>query len=252
MHFAHSALSLCFSVIAISRSVLGSASATVPKTLSPRTSLSIDVCAEVDVNLATSLLGLLGIRLPAHICLCLGTIPAALVSTRFSVNKSPNKHTCQFPPHSQRVCRKEDPCGYECIDGYSKASDGHCYCPSDKYECNGRCQTAACPNPSAHSRRRAVQLALARCPTGYEKCGVYGRGRNTRGYECIDTRVNLESCGGCTSSLPGLTPTGRDCSAIANASSVRCVSSKCVIEFCRPGYLLDISGSECIHASLDS
>jgi len=152
------------------------------------------------------------------------------------------------------ICSSENVCAYECIDGYSKNNNnGLCYCPANQYECDGKCQTAPCPISSARLHRRSKQLALARCPFGFEKCGVPGRGSNRPGYECLDTRSNLESCGGCTTPLAGMAATGRDCSAIANVSSVRCVSSQCVIEACRPGYILDsASGSQCIHAAYDA
>lgn len=59
--------------------------------------------------------------------------------------------------------------------------------------------------------------------------------------------------GGCTTPLAGIAATGRDCSAIANVSSVRCVFSQCVVEACKPGYILDsISGVQCILAALDA
>lgn len=55
----------------------------------------------------------------------------------------------------------------------------------------------------------------------------------TRTFECVDTQTDLESCGGCVDNdsphgernLHG----GRDCSAIPNVDSVRCVSGKCLI-----------------------
>ncbi len=77
MYFIRSALSLGLSVLTFTYPVLGFASATIPFSLSPRSFL-VDACVDVDVKLAAGLLSLLDIQLPAHICLCVGTIPGTV------------------------------------------------------------------------------------------------------------------------------------------------------------------------------
>lgn len=59
-------------------------------------------------------------------------------------------------------------------------------------------------------------------------------------YECLDTQTHLESCGGCASE-----GTGRDCTAIAGAADVACVSGQCVVSKCLPGFEAN-STSSCI------
>lgn len=59
-------------------------------------------------------------------------------------------------------------------------------------------------------------------------------------YECLDTQSHLESCGGCASE-----GTGRDCTAIAGAADVACVSGQCVVSKCLPGFEAN-STSSCI------
>ncbi|KAH9845996.1 hypothetical protein C2E23DRAFT_872605 [Lenzites betulinus] len=93
------------------------------------------------------------------------------------------------------------------------------------------------------------------CAPGQKSCPVYGGGGadNVRGYECVDVRSDLESCGGCVgpedSLLGERAPDGgRDCSAIPNVDSVRCRSGACVIGRCAQGYSLSPDGSRCVHS----
>lgn len=64
-----------------------------------------------------------------------------------------------------------------------------------------------------------------------------GAGSFARAYECIDTQSDLEACGGCVENdsmfgEPNLSG-GRDCTAIPNVDSVRCVRGRCQIgAFC--------------------
>lgn len=79
-------------------------------------------------------------------------------------------------------------------------------------------------------------------------------------YECIDTRTNLESCGGCVVpySLTGSSlddddeeepDMGVDCTALPGVSDVGCHAGRCVVRKCAKGYKLEGSfwgGSKCI------
>lgn len=60
------------------------------------------------------------------------------------------------------------------------------------------------------------------------------------GYECIDTSLSLESCGGCAS-----VGQGRDCTAIPGAVGVGCGGGECIIFSCEHGYSLSLDGTEC-------
>ncbi|TNY18163.1 protein priA [Rhodotorula diobovata] len=71
------------------------------------------------------------------------------------------------------------------------------------------------------------------CPVGETACPIFPRMGT---YECLDTRVELESCGGCTSK--GF---GEDCTAIRGAQGVTCESGACHVYTCQPGFALDAS-----------
>lgn len=59
----------------------------------------------------------------------------------------------------------------------------------------------------------------ARCPYGESACRV-GLGR---GYECLDTRTSLDSCGGC------LFEGGQNCLELPGVMGVGCIASECRI-----------------------
>ncbi|BGP45331.1 hypothetical protein JCM10450v2_001149 [Rhodotorula kratochvilovae] len=65
------------------------------------------------------------------------------------------------------------------------------------------------------------------CPVGETACPIY---------ECLDTRVELESCGGCSSK-----GAGEDCTSIKGAQGVTCESGACHVYTCQPGWALDAS-----------
>ena len=61
------------------------------------------------------------------------------------------------------------------------------------------------------------------------------------GYECLDTRYSLESCGGCSSM--GEFSAGVNCLALPNSSGVGCDNGTCVVFSCKgtPSFLLTAS-----------
>ena len=70
------------------------------------------------------------------------------------------------------------------------------------------------------SRKKRTQM----CMRGLTACFHYsGRG----GWDCLDTKSDVESCGGCVG--PTGEDDGEDCTAIPNVNVVNCVESKCVI-----------------------
>ncbi|GAA5936814.1 hypothetical protein JCM3775_002714 [Rhodotorula graminis] len=69
------------------------------------------------------------------------------------------------------------------------------------------------------------------CPVGEQACPIFPRMGT---YECLDTRSELESCGGCTSKGHG-----EDCTAIRGAQGVTCESGACHVYTCQVGWQLD-------------
>lgn len=95
-----------------------------------------------------------------------------------------------------------------------------------------------------------------RCDFGLDKCGIYsafghgngrahGSGSEVAPYECIDTRNNLESCGGCV--VPYALndyedePRGVDCTSLPGVSDVDCHVGQCVVRKCAKGWELALS-----------
>jgi hypothetical protein len=68
------------------------------------------------------------------------------------------------------------------------------------------------------------------------------------GWECVDVKTDIESCGGCSSldSTEVYDSGAQDCTAIANTNEVACHVGRCKIISCRRGYLLSSNGTECL------
>ncbi|WVQ64194.1 uncharacterized protein L199_002356 [Kwoniella botswanensis] len=97
--------------------------------------------------------------------------------------------------------------------------------------------------PSQAAKRREKYMGLekrndeeASCPLGLEACPISVEGHHGD-YECVDTSIELESCGGC---MIGISPTGVDCTALPGVSpeSVLCSSGTCQVLGCEDGYVL--------------
>ncbi|GJN88221.1 hypothetical protein Rhopal_001186-T1 [Rhodotorula paludigena] len=61
------------------------------------------------------------------------------------------------------------------------------------------------------------------------------------GFECLDTTVALDSCGGCAS-----TGEGTDCTKIRGAAGVGCEAGKCVVFSCEQGWKPALAGDHCV------
>ena len=98
-------------------------------------------------------------------------------------------------------------------------------------------------SPTGIYRRRGLRRDT--CLPGHKNCPIYGlspRGRGyLKGYECVDVRNDLESCGGCVANDSPFgertADGGRDCSAIPNVDSVTCKAGACVIGEYRGDFL---------------
>jgi len=204
-----------------------------------------------------------------NVCLCLSLVPAfiqadvvaqaavrvlgeAAVTATLNalINTVPDHQTCVYSAHAHALCVPSDPCAFECTDGYSIAFSGSnpiCTCPAPSTECNGQCGyfPGGCASAVAVPARRSVG-ASPKC-VGGEVCGVRkGKGK---GWECVNTRSDLESCGGCTTPSPfdsGVWKAGVDCSVIANVEDVSCSDGKCIVRKCGRGYTPSHSAEFCV------
>ncbi|TFK96491.1 hypothetical protein BDV98DRAFT_608239 [Pterulicium gracile] len=240
-----------------------SAFANILGPLVARQSFASDVCADVTFDLKVPHLGKDFNCGKISACLCKSTLddfvgsnPVALIASGF-VGKAkvigileglidkggPSK--CTYPAHAVPVCKKGDPCYFDCKDGYTPSPASkptQCVCKSPNKECNGKCgKYAACP--SGKPKRELLPRDSA-CARGLTACGVLGGRRNA--FECVDTVSDLESCGGCVVPLAYTAKSsGVDCSAISGVSDVSCVNSRCVVHRCRPGHRLAHDRSTC-------
>ena len=110
------------------------------------------------------------------------------------MNNATNKQQCTYPPHAQAkpTCDKSDPCGsFECTDGFKKSGD-QCVCEAPSTECNGHCGSFPNGCGSSTPKRRASKRTPF-CENGKTLCGIPG-GSNGKGYDCIDTQTDLETC----------------------------------------------------------
>lgn len=83
--------------------------------------------------------------------------------------------------------------------------------------------TPSPPKPSSHHRKRVLKTRnTSICPKGKEACPIPGTNGLTSESECLDTEVDLTSCGGCAS-----TGVGQDCTAIPGAWNVGCSRGSC-------------------------
>ncbi|KAK6906652.1 hypothetical protein I204_00537 [Kwoniella mangroviensis CBS 8886] len=96
--------------------------------------------------------------------------------------------------------------------------------------------------------RRAQAIQHQYCPAGLTACLI---GSDREAFECVDTRADLESCGGCLGGLYGpttrnATSTGVDCSALPNVAlgGVTCTRGHCEVSACKYGYAL--VNKECV------
>ncbi|KAJ6575126.1 hypothetical protein B0H19DRAFT_1254736 [Mycena capillaripes] len=93
--------------------------------------------------------------------------------------------------------------------------------------------------PTTLRRNAGKGGAAPLCPTGLDACPVAGLSAND--YECIDTAVELESCGGCAS-----LGEGQDCTAIKGAWNVGCEQGRCAVYTCTFGFKRAPDGQSCI------
>jgi hypothetical protein len=135
------------------------------------------------------------------------------------------------------------------------AADAVC-CPAGQKLCGDTCipEAQGCVSGIPQRKRSildrsryACRLPLTACPVSHflarDGSSVAGAG-----FECLDTRANIESCGGCVTPFRG-NKAGQDCTAIANADGVTCAAGTCIVESCVAGFKPSADASACEAAS---
>lgn len=107
------------------------------------------------------------------------------------------------------------------------------------------------PSPTHHKRNKVTpQIPMFPspefCPAGLSACPIQNglgllSGVENVEYECVDFMTDLDHCGGCSSQNFDRF----NCRADPHASSVACVSGRCVTTSCRPGYTLQTDEQLC-------
>jgi len=142
---------------------------------------------------------------------------------------------CVYPAQSQPACNQNNPCGFTCVTGFNL--------------CNGACINGLCPSGITSSKRRShlEQYSIvgqqSLCPNGMEPCGGY---KGPTSFECVNTSIALDSCGGCLFPLFGGESTGRDCSIIDGVEKVRCLDYKCSVTTCIADWNVSDDRESCV------
>ncbi|KAN0135205.1 hypothetical protein V8E53_007096 [Lactarius tabidus] len=228
-----------------------------------------DVCGSLNTELVVpDLLGILTAVGVIDVCLCQSALPLFLdtnvvgilgvtiagdqvvtqILTEFIIEAAANEN-CNYPDHSSPACVDGNPCGFDCLDGYTPspaANPTTCACATPNMVCNGHCVPAgSCPSSQATPQKRWIGSgSCTEKGHGWAACGVFGEG--ARAWECVNTARDLESCGGCVLPLTPFTPIGQDCTALPGVADVSCLSGGCVVHRCMSGYALSRDGTSCI------
>ncbi|KAH9961979.1 hypothetical protein BC827DRAFT_1341618 [Russula dissimulans] len=226
-----------------------------------------DTCASLD-----TLLIVLDFVGPIDTCLCVSGIsnfletddvgetavglagePLVAAALASMIDSAASQENCNYPDNSTPVCDNGNPCGFECIDGFTPHPPGNpttCECKPPNVICNGVCGSSnSCPSsqPQGESRKKKRWVGSGSCMEmgpGWTACGVFGG--SPRAWECVHTARDLESCGGCTLPLTSKSPVGTDCSTLPGVADVECLSGECVVRRCLKGYLPARNGRSCI------
>ncbi|KAL7422944.1 hypothetical protein Q5752_002242 [Cryptotrichosporon argae] len=97
------------------------------------------------------------------------------------------------------------------------------------------------------SNQQALRARVARaqvCPAPATACSVAG---DADSFECLNTRYELESCGGCMSGTwnDAAAPGGVDCTSLPGVAwgAVTCLAGRCVAFSCSNGFALSANGT---------
>ncbi|KAF9465897.1 hypothetical protein BDZ94DRAFT_1306630 [Collybia nuda] len=243
----------------------------------------VDVCISIDGQLFAILTGILNPELYADlkICLCLkdlniwldssaeaqiligllgrntvSTLLTQVLTLYIGTPLNPYGKTCTLPTNARRICQVGEPCAFECEENYTRVGDT-CVCEAPYMECNGVCGDFpnGCGTQVPVPRKRSTPIstlvqAKLTCKRNESVCGIAGR-EGTLDFECVDTRVALDSCGGCITPHPFHEPyrstvTGTECGRLPGVVSSGCENSQCVISRCRDGQEPSVDKSSCV------
>ncbi|KAF8676119.1 hypothetical protein AX14_005016 [Amanita brunnescens Koide BX004] len=112
--------------------------------------------------------------------------------------------------------------------------------------CHVTCPTSGMSSDSNSRRRRQLpQLlfnedgSISNCPRGQTSCPITGA-HGSR-HECINTKTDLDNCGGCAATGHGVV-----CGREPGVRSASCDGGICYIHSCRSGYHLDMHTQRCV------
>ncbi|KZP00166.1 hypothetical protein CALVIDRAFT_552979 [Calocera viscosa TUFC12733] len=104
-------------------------------------------------------------------------------------------------------------------------------------------------NSSPSTRKRDTYVFNDNmCPKGQSLCGIQSSWTKTD-WECIDTKTDLESCGGCVLGVMGTPGDGVDCTAIEGVEDVACAAGHCQVFSCASGFRVSDCGTTCVRTS---
>ncbi|KAF9652487.1 hypothetical protein BDM02DRAFT_3075260, partial [Thelephora ganbajun] len=200
-----------------------------------------------------------------NLCLCLSVLPGFLDSHPMArkvidgigrdrardyfaglIRSQKDKQECHYPRHARPFCSIQRPCDFTCEKGYAPSPSTNpteCICHSPYSECNGVCGyfPHGCSSQGFSKDRRDQPT----CPAGKTMCGVPNGGE---GHDCVDTKIDVESCGGCTVASPfgNNVADGKNCKAIPNVEGVSCHQGTCKILSCKNGFKVSRSHDSCV------
>jgi len=150
------------------------------------------------------------------------------------------------PPHGDQCPKSGDDCSW-----YYHPKNDCCVptvptppppqCPDSCYldESSNKCHPHSQPSGYFSRRAELKSRAVTPCPAGLDACPIPGLTGSD--YECVNTKTDLDSCGGCAS-----TGQGQDCGAIEGAWNFGCEEGTCLIYTCAAGYERAYDGKSCI------
>ncbi|KAH9969400.1 hypothetical protein BGW80DRAFT_1176941, partial [Lactifluus volemus] len=183
-------------------------------------------------------------------CLCISTLPLFVLTnpvTGMAASEAVGGESdvidilmglvhsgCNYPDHGNPACVDQDPCWFQCTDGFTAFPPGNprtCVCEEPSVVCNGQC------------KRWLGGGTCAEMGPEWAACGVFGGA--ARSWGCINAARHLESCGGCMLPLIPYFPIGQDCTSLPGVADVACIAGECVVHRCLPGYVVARDGNHC-------
>ncbi|KDE03139.1 hypothetical protein MVLG_06336 [Microbotryum lychnidis-dioicae p1A1 Lamole] len=138
-------------------------------------------------------------------------------------------------------------------------------CPAGYTISNNLCLQSGPSQRAANVKKRKIEKPKSLCPENETACPIVGSSSyalavdqhfssfadvatggimgGNGGYECLDTRQALDSCGGCAS-----TGEGQDCTKIRGAVGVGCDAGACVVFSCQSGWKPNLAASKCVRS----